>query len=37
MELSDEEEVPEELYLTEWSDPHDLEKSSTEVDHAEEM
>ncbi|EDL32464.1 magnesium transporter MRS2 homolog, mitochondrial precursor [Mus musculus] len=37
LELLDEEEMLEELCLTKWSDPHVFEKSSTGIDHAEEM
>ncbi|XP_019523720.1 PREDICTED: magnesium transporter MRS2 homolog, mitochondrial isoform X4 [Hipposideros armiger] len=37
LELLDEEELLEELCLTKWSDPDIFEKSSTGIDHAEEM
>ncbi|XP_028632168.1 magnesium transporter MRS2 homolog, mitochondrial [Grammomys surdaster] len=37
LELLDEEEMLEELCLTKWSDPDVFEKSSTGIDHAEEM
>ncbi|XP_051025336.1 magnesium transporter MRS2 homolog, mitochondrial [Acomys russatus] len=37
LELLDEEEVLEELCLSKWSDPEVFEKSSTGIDHAEEM
>ncbi|XP_055470466.1 magnesium transporter MRS2 homolog, mitochondrial isoform X2 [Psammomys obesus] len=37
LELLDEEEMLEELCLTKWSDPQVFEKSSTGIDHAEEM
>ncbi|XP_019572377.2 magnesium transporter MRS2 homolog, mitochondrial isoform X2 [Rhinolophus sinicus] len=37
LEILDEEELLEELCLTKWSDPHIFEKSSTGIDHAEEM
>ncbi|KAI5937525.1 magnesium transporter MRS2 homolog, mitochondrial isoform X1 [Manis javanica] len=37
LEILDEEELLEELCLTKWSDPQVFEKSSTGIDHAEEM
>ncbi|XP_044514062.1 magnesium transporter MRS2 homolog, mitochondrial [Gracilinanus agilis] len=37
LEILDEEELMEELCLTKWSDPEVFEKSSTGIDHAEEM
>ncbi|XP_048204342.1 magnesium transporter MRS2 homolog, mitochondrial [Perognathus longimembris pacificus] len=37
LEILDDEELLEELCLTKWSDPHVFEKSSTGIDHAEEM
>ncbi|KAM9666232.1 magnesium transporter MRS2 homolog, mitochondrial isoform 1-T1 [Trichechus inunguis] len=37
LEILDEEEMLEELCLTKWSDPQVFEKSSTGIDHAEEM
>ncbi|XP_038190860.1 magnesium transporter MRS2 homolog, mitochondrial isoform X2 [Arvicola amphibius] len=37
LELLDEEEMLEELCLTKWSDPQVFEKSSSGIDHAEEM
>ncbi|XP_040823491.1 magnesium transporter MRS2 homolog, mitochondrial isoform X2 [Ochotona curzoniae] len=37
LEILDEEELLEELCLTKWSDPHVFEKSSSGIDHAEEM
>ncbi|XP_071067097.1 magnesium transporter MRS2 homolog, mitochondrial isoform X2 [Dasypus novemcinctus] len=37
LEILDEEELLEELCLTKWSDPEVFEKSSTGIDHAEEM
>ncbi|EHB09592.1 Magnesium transporter MRS2-like protein, mitochondrial, partial [Heterocephalus glaber] len=37
LEILDEEELIEDLCLTKWTDPHIFEKSSTGIDHAEEM